>query len=141
MCDCFRVVVLCIYVFVLLVVIAIGVRGIYHQLKPREKKGVVLSDVTGQAHWIGESEVIKLPVYIGTIDHWMYKPGKRLAYLIPDPDASEPRFGMHRAAWLSGDCWRLVEIRIKENKHTISKTIYGLHWAQAILMEDTWTTF
>ena len=141
MCDCFRVVVLCIYVFVLLVVIAIGVRGIYHQLKPREKKGVVLSDVTGQAHWIGESEVIKLPVYIGTIDHWMYKPGKRLAYLIPDPDALEPRFGMHRAAWLSGDCWRLVEIRIKENKHTISKTIYGLHWAQAILMEDTWTTF
>jgi len=141
MCDCFRVVVLCIYVFVLLVVIAIGVRGIYHQLKPREKKGVVLSDVTGQAHWIGESKVIKLPVCIGTIDHWMYKPGKRLAYLIPDPDASEPRFGMHRAAWLSGDCWRMVEIRIQAGKHTISRTIYGLGNAKCSLLEDTWTTF
>ena len=141
MCDCLRVVVLCIYVFVLLVVIAIGVRGIYHQLKPRGKKGVVLSDVTGQAHWIGESEVIKLPVYIGTIDHWMYKPGKRLAYLIPDPDALEPYVGMRRAAWLSGDCWRVVEIRIKEGKHTIGGTIYGLQQAQVYLMEDTWTTF
>ena len=131
------------YVCLFLLVVAFGllVLSAYRQLEQRGKKGVVLSDVTGQAHWIGESEVIKLPVYIGTIDHWMYKPGKRLAYLIPDPDASEPRFGMHRAAWLSGDCWRLVEIRIKENKHTISKTIYGLHWAQAILMEDTWTTF
>jgi len=131
------------YVCLFLLVVAFGllVLSAYRQLEQRGKKGVVLSDVTGQAHWIGESEVIKLPVYIGTIDHWMYKPGKRLAYLIPDPDALEPYVGMRRAAWLSGDCWRLVEIRIKENKHTISKTIYGLHWAQAILMEDTWTTF
>ena len=131
------------YVCLFLLVVAFGllVLSAYRQLEQRGKKGMVLSDVTGRAHWIGESEVIKLPVYIGTIDHWMYKPGKRLAYLIPDPDALEPYVGMRRAAWLSGDCWRLVEIRIKENKHTISKTIYGLHWAQAILMEDTWTTF
>ena len=132
------------YVCLFLLVVAFGllVLSAYRQLEQRGKKGMVLSDVTGRAHWIGESEVIKLPVYVGTIDHWMYKPFKRLAYLIPDPDAPEPcPNSNNKALWLAGDCWRVVEIRIKEGKHTIGGTIYGLQQAQVYLMEDTWTTF
>jgi len=136
------VVLLCLCLSLLAAASAMLFLSAYRQPKQRgRKRGTTFIDDAGHAFWVGDNEPIKLPIYSGEIDHWMYKPGVRFAYLIPDPNAEMPHFDTLVPAWWAGDCWRVVEVYLQTGKHTISGVTYGLQAALDILGEDTWTTF